>query len=45
MAPLPHLNENHFRSISGGSFGKGAIQVGARVPDFCAQEAAEAQQI
>jgi hypothetical protein len=35
MVPLPHLNENHFRSISGGPFGKGALQVGTRVPDFC----------
>jgi hypothetical protein len=35
MVPLPHLNENHFRSISGGPFAKGAPQVGARVPDFC----------
>jgi hypothetical protein len=36
MVPLTHLNPNHFRSISRGPFGKGAIQVGAHVPDFCA---------
>ena len=36
MASLPHLNENHFGPFFGRHLGKGAIQVGARVPDLCA---------
>jgi len=35
-ASLPHLNENHFGSVSRRPSAKGAIQDRAPVPNFCA---------